>query len=696
MSSVAEDLFREWLRAREDGAEVDARRFCERHQEGVQQDFLTLVADYEALAQTLQQGPELRSGAVFGRFSLRRRIGRGATGVVWEAEELSLHRPVALKILHPLLALSEHSRERFQREAEAAARFEHDGVAKIYGAGETDGFHWIAQELVGHGETLWTWIESERRSLAQTDFRALAEHFQQLAEALAAVHEAGIFHRDIKPGNILLASDGGWKLADFGLARLDDAVSLTMSLEEGGTPASMAPEQITGGVAAADERSEVFSFGATMYEAVGLARAFQASSREQAIHQILHDRPASLRRIRAGIPEELALVIHKALERERDRRYSSMDELASDLGRFVRGEPVLAKAPTLLRRTNAWVRREPWKAGLLAVVLVSFLAVSFLWSRASANLRATVEAARLAGGFVDLLDPDRAATQRVASVESLVSLGELAADRLGDFPEAQAEILLDVGRGLRWAERFEDALPPLERAMELARAQWGEDAELAVEAELQFAWCLGRAGRHDEAREILEEVLTTAPDERVDLRTYARNRLGQAWWEIANDRKDEGEPGEEEARARAGELWQETEAILDGSEVELPALRALNDLDLGIYYSTWGELEADGGKAEVYLGRAYQGYLNHFGPFHPELIYILVAKSDYLGRLGRHGEAAAELLQAWKTSSKIHGASHPSTLQWRRYYIDRLERAGRQEEAVAERARMEADGVLTD
>jgi len=496
--------------------------------------------------------------------------------------------------------------------------------------------------------------------------------------------------------NILVAEDGSWKLADFGLARLDDAVSLTLSFEEAGTPAYMAPEQITGGVSATDERSEVFSFGATFYEALGLARAFQASSREQAVQRILHDRPASLGRIRAGIPDELCLVIHKALERERDRRYPSMAELASDLGRFVRGEPVLAKPPTLLRRTNAWVRREPWKAGLLAVVLISFFAVSFLWSRASANLRATVEAARLAGGFVDLLDPDRAATKRVASFESLISLGELAADRLGDFPEAQAEILLDVGRGLRWAERFEDALPPLERAMELARAQWGEHAELAVEAELQFAWCLGRAGHHDEAREILEEVLATAPDERADLRAYARNRLGQAWWEIANHRKDEGEPGEEEARAKAGELWRETEAILDESEVELPALRALNDLDLGIYYSTWGELEADGGKAEVYLERAYQGYLNHFGPFHPELIYILVARSDFLGRLGRHGEAAVELHQAWKTSSNLHGASHPSTLEWRRYYIDRLERAGRLGEAEAERAQMEAEGFPTE
>lgn len=692
MSSPAEALFQAWLDEREEGRQPDPGAFCSGQPEGVRVAFTTLVQDYEDLVQVLQHGPDLRSGAVFGRFRLRRRLGRGATGVVWEAEELQLNRPVALKILHPLLALSEHARERFQREAEAAARLEHAGLAQVHGAGETDGFFWIAQELVGNGRTLWDWIELERRSLAQADFRAIGERFKVLAEALSAAHRVGVLHRDIKPGNILVAEDGGWKLVDFGLARLDDAVSLTLSLEEGGTPAYMAPEQITGGVSATDERSEVFSFGATLYEVLGLARAFQASSREQAVHRILHDRPASLSRIRAGIPDELCLVVHKALERERERRYSTMAELAEDLGRFVQGLPVHARPPTLVRKTKAWVRREPWKACVLAMGATALLAVSFLWTRASQNLRDTVEAARLAGSFVDLTDPDRAASQRMASFESLTSLGELAADRLGDFPEVQAKILLDVGRGLRWAERFADALPPLERAVELAKRRWGEHSEQALEAEVQLAWCLGRVGQHERAREILEEILRLAPESREDLRAYALNRLGQAWWEIANQRKDDGMPGEDQARARARDSWVETETILEGIGADLPALQALNNLDLGIFYSTWAGIGEGNNEAETYLQRAYQGYLDNFGPFHPELIYILVARSDLLGRLGRYAEAAQELHQAWKISSKVHGESHPQTLEWRLYYIDRLERSENWTEAERERLLMEAEG----
>ncbi len=696
MSSPAEDLFQDWLDSRERGEAPDPSLFCQEHSSETQEDFLSLVEDYESLVRTLEHGPELRQGAVFGRFHLRRRIGRGATGVVWEAEELTLHRPVALKILHPLLALSERARERFQREAEAAARFEHAGVARVIGAGETDGFHWICQELVGDGKTLWDWIERERRSLQQTDFRAVAGKFQVLAEAIAEAHEAGILHRDIKPGNVLLSADGSWKLADFGLASLDDAVSLTMSFEEGGTPAYMAPEQITGGVAATDERSEVFSFGATLYEAVGLARAFQASSREQAIHRILNDRPVALGQIRAGIPVELGWVIHKALERERNRRYGSMKELAADLARFVRGEPVLARPPTLARTTLAWVKREPWKAGLLALALTALVAVSYLWSRAERNLRVTVEAARLAGGFVDLLDPDRAASQRVASFEALKSLGRLASERLGDFPEVQAEILLDVGRGLRWAEHFEDAVVPLEEAADLARKVWGDDSEIVLEAELQLAWCLGRAGRHGQAREILEHVLPKVPEKRDDLRAYAMNRLGQAWWEIANSRQDAGHPGEAEARRKAEEYWKSTEAVLGSSEMDLPALDALNTMDLGILMASWDGFGPGAERAEHYLDQAYQLYLNHFGPFHPELIYILVARSDYLGRLGQHEEAARELQQAWKISAKIHGESHPNTLTWRRYSIARLDRAGLGEEAAKERRKMEEEGYSTE
>ena len=695
MSSPAEQLFQAWLDAQGAGEEADPASFCAEAAPEVQQGFQALVADYRGLVQMLRNGPRLKEGATFSRFVLKRQLGRGASGVVWEAEELSLRRPVALKILHPLLALSEHSRQRFQREAEAAARFEHQGIARIFGTGETDGFHWIAQELVGDGETLWDWIEQERRGLRQSDFRELARKFQRLAEALSAAHEAGILHRDIKPGNILIDASEDWKLADFGLARLNNAVSLTLGFEEAGTPAYMAPEQILGGVSAADERSEVFSFGATIYETVGLARAFEASTREQAAQRILHDRPARLSQVRSGIPPELELVIQKSLEREPERRYRSMRDLAGDLARFARGEPVLATAPTIRRRATAWVRRNPWRAGMLAGGAAAFVAMGLLWQKAERSISVTEGLSRKACGLIDLVDPYRAASQRTDSVPKLVELGNYALIQFQAIPAARYQVLFTAGRGLRWAEHFEVAMEFQLDALRLSRDVWGPTSPQALETQLEVAWCMAQMDRHEEAIPLLQEVMEAAPADRLDLRATALNRLGQAWWEVADDRKGAGEERPEDAIRRIRGYWTECARILDGADGKWPALQALNDLNLGSYWATWGWPDPNAAEeAKRHLERAQRGFEEDIQPMHPEVIRVYLAMGDLRGQEGDVDGLIEYRRKAWTTSTLLLGRNHKTTLEVREVYVLGLKERGPAEEARSERAAPEADKAL--
>ena len=282
---------------------------------------------------------DLVAGLPFGDWVLVAPLGRGGQSVVWKARPRDGGRPVALKLLSSRLAWNGAWRERFAREAEFGARLDHPGIVRILGRGETRGRLWLAQELVAGGRTLADEIASARDAAAPPDGapRALPpEHFTDaadllahVADALHAVHEAGILHRDVKPANVLLTPEAQPKLSDFGCSGQDDEQAA-----RDGTPAYSSPEQLR--VAPLDRRSDVFGLGATLHEVLTLRRAFDGRSAAEVRAAVLACRPACACELRPEVPARLAAIAARCLRRRPEQRYATALEVGDALRRFLR------------------------------------------------------------------------------------------------------------------------------------------------------------------------------------------------------------------------------------------------------------------------------------------------------------------------------------------------------------------------
>jgi serine/threonine protein kinase len=671
------------MEARLVGEPVAAEAFARGLDDAEASTFAALVAEFEASRELLGQhllradrGGALLPGARFGAYLLERQLGAGSTGVVWQALEEALGRRVALKLLHPLSVVDEAARKRFAREAEAAARLSHPGIAPLLGSGTTHGLDWIAMELAPEGRTLRDWIVEQGAADRALDLRGVAQRLAVLAEALAHCHERRVLHGDPKPSNVVVAPDGSWKWVDFGLARRfgADATAVSSLGSTGrGTPAYLAPELLRATAGDPDPLSEVYSFGAVAYEAIaGLpAATFHAGSAPSRAH---HDRRPSLRQLLPEVPPELAWIVERALEPERHHRYSTMAEVAEDLQRFLAGEAPLAGPPSLLRRTASWVRRRPWRAGALAASLSALVLTSAMALRAATLRERTVDLALAATSFVDMLDPDRALELRRTGFEPLVRIGERAMTFDG-FPGERAEVLFAVGRALRWSEDFENALPFLEEAMELRREIHGHHSPLALEAELQYAWALARTERDPQvAIPILEEVIATAPRESYRLRALAHNRLGQARIELLHSWDQWLGPGPSLVHSPylAGILdaFATCDRLLEEGKVEDPGLRALNALDTGLALAHGYGWVPDIARAEECFDRAEDLLVTSFGTIHPELAYVQVGRSDIAGlRPVPEGERQDLFGAGIETGRRIFGEDHAQVLAWESSYL---------------------------
>ncbi|HEX6813191.1 MAG TPA: bifunctional serine/threonine-protein kinase/formylglycine-generating enzyme family protein [Planctomycetota bacterium] len=309
-----------------------------------------------------------------GPFRLLELLGAGGMGAVYRAEDTELKRMVALKLIRSELFASERTRTRFQRESAALARLDHPGLCTAYRAGATDGQPWIAMRLV-RGTTLAGHIASRRAAAADASptarDRRSSSHtrrevhrvvlwFEKIARALATAHAVGVVHRDLKPGNIVLATDDEPVVIDFGLVHLDDSEShLTISGDQIGTPAYMAPEQVQGEGHDVAPTTDVYALGVTMFEALTGVLPYAAKSREELFTCITRGRRLRLRQAAKDLPADLEFVLEKALEPEPERRYASMSEFAEDLRRFRVHEPLLAAPPSGWYRLRKLVRRYP-------------------------------------------------------------------------------------------------------------------------------------------------------------------------------------------------------------------------------------------------------------------------------------------------------------------------------------------------
>ncbi|MCI0588487.1 MAG: bifunctional serine/threonine-protein kinase/formylglycine-generating enzyme family protein [Planctomycetes bacterium] len=309
-----------------------------------------------------------------GDFRLIRRLGQGGMGVVYLAEQGSLRRLVALKVLRSEHAGAFEAGTRFEREVQAIAKLRHPNIVTVFANGEEKGIRYFAMELVpgkGLDERLREAAARGERLPIPTVLRWVVE----IARALECAHGAGIVHRDVKPSNVRIAADGRATLVDFGLARDVRAATLTVTGEFRGTPYYASPEQVAAKRIPIDARTDVYSLGVTLFECVTGRVPFEGETTEQIFHQILVGEPPAPRRLNASIPRDLETVILKAIEKDPDRRYATAGAFGEDLEALLEVRPIRARPAGAITRAAKWSRRNPgWTVGL-AACLLALLAV---------------------------------------------------------------------------------------------------------------------------------------------------------------------------------------------------------------------------------------------------------------------------------------------------------------------------------
>ncbi len=261
--------------------------------------------------------------ATISHYRILGKLGEGGMGVVYEAEDTKLKRTVALKFLPPELTKDVQAKTRFIQEAQAAAALDHPNICPVFEIGEAEGKTYIAMPYI-RGRSLKDRIAAEPLAIEEA-----LEIAGQVAEGLKEAHERGIIHRDIKPANIMLTDKGQAKIMDFGLAKLTGAADITRSMAVMGTVAYMSPEQAR--AEAVDQRTDIWSFGATLYEMLSGRMPFGRRSDQALIYSILHEAPEPLTRLRPDIPVLLERIVQKALEKDKSLRYQNMAKILADL-----------------------------------------------------------------------------------------------------------------------------------------------------------------------------------------------------------------------------------------------------------------------------------------------------------------------------------------------------------------------------
>jgi serine/threonine protein kinase len=460
-----------------------------------------------------QESPGRPSLGELGDFRLLREVGRGGMGIVYEAEQASLRRKVALKVLPLAAALDSKQLRRFQIEAQAAACLHHTHIVPVHAVGCERGVHYYAMQFIA-GHSLAELIKELRRleglepahkptpefvnkrspteaggdgcraecgsappggrepapaatapgfgtvSASSSSFRnreyirRVAELGVQVAEALDHAHSRGILHRDIKPGNLLLDELGQLWVADFGLAQIQDNPCLTLTGDILGTLRYMSPESAAGGkLAVVDSRTDIYSLGVTLYELLTLRPAVDGGDRPEILRKIAEEEPAHARKHNAAVPRDLETILLKAAAKEPGSRYATAKDLADDLRRFLEDKPVLARRPGLLDRAAKWSRRHR------AVVATGFVGL--------------LAAGAILAGSIGWIVRDRAARLAMTEREVIRALDEAAAHQAeSKWPEAleavkRAEGILAAGGTRELPRRVRELREDLEMVLRL-------------------------------------------------------------------------------------------------------------------------------------------------------------------------------------------------------------------------------------
>ncbi|MDF1844728.1 MAG: serine/threonine-protein kinase [Rubripirellula sp.] len=425
-----------------------------------------------------------------------RELGRGGMGVVYQAEQQSLQRSVAVKVFPAEVANVPERSARFQRESQIAARLHHTNIVPVFSVGKQHGIPYFVMQRID-GLSLAQLIQNTRPShsvdspervvkvtfpegtesesclhtgqpineLVQDQFGEkgewdwVASIGMQVADALAYAHTHGVLHRDIKPGNLLMDPSGVVWVTDFGLASALDSERVEDQGKLMGTLRYMPPEQIRG---QHDARSDIYSLGVTLYELLTRCAAFEADSRVDLLNQIMMGESRSPRELRPVVPRDLDAIVMKAMEYRPERRYASAEELLGDLRRFLERRPVRARPTGPLPRITQWARRAPVVASLsgtlFLVCMLALVLVSAKWNEAVGETRRAENNLELALESIDHL-LGRFASSWMADSSTFIPGAELSEENIG-FPLVVSDHNANVlNSALEFYDRFAQQNP---------------------------------------------------------------------------------------------------------------------------------------------------------------------------------------------------------------------------------------------
>ena len=586
--SESEKVFKQYLSRRESGEEVDPEEYLRLYPE-LKKDLEKFFARIKARRPVeidLDSINDKNAGdgapKILGDYRITRKIGAGGMATVYEAEQIPMKRRVALKILPSHLSYSDEAVVKFHREAEAAGRQSHPGIVSIFGVGEDKGVHYIAQELIDNGRTLGDWLDEIRGESPPRIgyFREVAGIVKTLAEALQFSHESGVIHRDITPTNILLTRDGRPKITDFGLAKVEDALALSRTGDFAGTPYYMSPEQAMSRRIGIDHKTDIFSLGVTFYELLTLERPFQGETSQEVLRKIVLIDPRNPCKVNPRVPNDLAVICIKAMEKQPEARYATMKELSEDIERFLQGETIRAKPASLTRKLMRRIRRYPLVSAAVGVAVLSLVVLVgyMLWSypqlvasertareecrkraaserkvreecerraasealaRAERELAATVSAFLNAILSTPIPGLDGREIKVVDALEKAVL--EVNTDS-SENPDIEASLRHTLGAIYHSLGRSVEAEPLLRAALEASIRMRGKEDETTLEWQNNLAAALAQLGRFDEAEKLTLEVLWTqerleGKENRAALRTQHllgdilcnKGQYGKAW-----------------------------------------------------------------------------------------------------------------------------------------------------------------------
>ncbi|GJM43259.1 MAG: hypothetical protein DHS20C21_01010 [Gemmatimonadota bacterium] len=667
--------------------------------------------------------------AAIGNYTILGKLGEGGMGVVYEAEQQSPKRRVALKVVRGGHLVTELSVKLFQREAETLGRLKHPGIGAIYESGRTDeGQHFFAMELV-RGRTLDEHWSRGSGELTRDEIRERVGLFRKICDAVNYAHQRGVIHRDLKPSNIVVGEDGATKILDFGLARITDADTEAMSVvsEIGtikGTLPYMSPEQTRGNPDEIDVRTDVYSLGVILYRMLSGRYPYETkkSSIVEAIRVIGEVEPASFHSIpsaRGLAHGDLETIARKALEKDPDRRYQSAAALAEDLERSLLNQPILAMPPSTLYQVRKFVRRNRWGVGTAAaavLLLAAFAVSSTLQARRVAVARdeAQDQAARAEAmntflrDMLESADPWLGGSGDVTVVATLDAAVEEVGEAFAEKPLLEAEMRAALGNTYHGVGHPAAAEEQMAEALRIRTEVLGKDHPDVADVWMRLAEIQSGSGNPEVARESAAEAVRIRflNDSGPSLQKAA------AWLELAENLWQTSQLAEAESlvtlsEEMLGQLDEDTRVpranghflrstIVQSLSGDLAAADSLSTLavdlvreaghvslgvrlsDLALMRVRRGELES---AAELFQ-EALATIESQFGTDHPQYATILENSGHVAYRNGQHDEVLEILARVHDIRARNLGDAHVDVLRTQLNMASVANASGQHERAV--------------